>query len=435
MARQYVNPNHRAVPDSPSALGEYLASDRGMRDLYGPGGIAQKQAAFHRAYAAAVSRRDPDLGAQLRDQLGYVPGLARRALAQALYRPDAPGAQADGLFASAGQLFAAVGQRKRPVGNALGGKLDKLRTIQASFGSEVPDAGGFLVPEEWRAEVMALALEQSIVRPRATVVEMGSARIRVPITDATSDVSTVFGGLSAAWTEEGAAITESQAAFALVTLDAKALKAYWNAPNELVADSPAFGQFCDVVVPQAVAWYEDVGFLAGDGVGEPLGLTNAEALVTVPKESGQASATVVWENIVKAFARMLPSSLNRAVWLCAPDAYVQLATMALAVGTGGGPVWLADGTLSMLSRPVYFHQAMPSLGSVGDVMFCDLGAYLVGNRSLMQVDSSEHAKFNLDVTSYRIRHRVDGHPALQSAVTARNNAANTLSAYVAIAAR
>ena len=53
----------------------------------------------------------------------------------------------------------------------------------------------------------------------------------------------------------------------------------------------------------------------------------------------------------------------------------------------------------------------------------------------MQADSSPHAKFNLDVTSFRLRHRVDGRPALQSAVTGRNNARNTLSAYVAIAAR
>jgi hypothetical protein len=53
----------------------------------------------------------------------------------------------------------------------------------------------------------------------------------VPVTDATSDVTTVFGGLSASWAEESSAPSESQAAFALATLDAKALKAYFNAPN------------------------------------------------------------------------------------------------------------------------------------------------------------------------------------------------------------
>jgi HK97 family phage major capsid protein len=430
MARRYVSPNHQAVPDGPEALAEYLASDRGMRELYGPGGAVQNQVAFHRAYAAAVSRRDPDLGAQLRDQLGYLPGLASQA-----YRPDAPGVKADGLFSSAGQFFAAVGQRRRNPGNALTAKLDRLRTIQASFGSEVPDAGGFLIPETWRSEVVALALEESIVRPRATVIPMESLRAIVPITDATSDVTSVYGGLSAAWTEEAAALSESQASFGRVVLDAKALKAYFNAPNELIQDSPAFGQFCEVVVPQAVSWYEDVAFLTGTGAAEPQGLTNAAALIQVAKESGQAAATIVWENVVKVFGRMLPSSLNRAVWLASPDTYAQLATMAQAVGTGGGPVWMADGTMSILSRPVFYHQALPVLGSVGDLIFADLSAYVVGDRALMQVDSSPHAKFNLDMTSFRVRHRVDGRPALQSAVTARNNASTTLSAYVAIAAR
>ncbi len=430
MARHYVPNSTRAIPDSPEALGEFLASQHAMQDLYGYGpGSEHKQAAFHRAYAAAVSRRDPGLGAQLREQLGHLGAAA------SVYRPDAPGVKADGVFASAGQFFAAVGQRQRRPGSTLAARLDRLRGIQASFSSELGDAGGFLVPEEWRAEVMTLALEESIVRPLATVVPMGSLRMNVPVTDATSDVSTVFGGLSAAWTEESAQITESQAAFALATLDAKALKALWNAPNELVADSPAFNQFCQVGVAQAVAWYEDVAFLTGTGVGEPEGLANAAALVQVPKVSGQASATVVWENVTGAFARMLPSSLQRAVWLVCPDAYVELASMAVSVGTAGGPVWRSDGTLTMLGRPVYYHQALPKLGSVGDVLFADVGAYLVGERAVMQVDSSPHYKFNLDVTSYRLRHRVDGRPALQSAVTARNNASNTLSAYVAIAAR
>jgi HK97 family phage major capsid protein len=245
----------------------------------------------------------------------------------------------------------------------------------------------------------------------------------------------VFGGLSASWLEEGAAIPESQAAFLLVTLDAKALNAYWNAPNELVSDSPAFRQVTNIVVPQAVAWYEDVAFLTSTGAGEPMGLTNAAALVKVPKVTGQAAATILWDNVTAMFARMLPSSLNRAVWLASPDTYTELASMAQAVGTAGGPVWRADGTLSMLGRPVYYHQALPALGSVGDLLFADLGAYLVGDRALMQASATPHLKFSMDVTSFRLRHRVDGRPALQSPVTAKNNAANSLSAYVAIAAR
>src|SRR3546814_17444645 len=78
------------------------------------------------------------------------------------------------------------------------------------------------------------------------------------------------------------------------------------------------------------------------------------------------------------YARMLPSSLERAVWIASPDTFVELATMALTVGTGGSAVWLTDGTgaptLTLLGRPVIMTEKAPgALGAVGDLSFVDLG--------------------------------------------------------------
>src|SRR6185312_10066398 len=132
------------------------------------------------------------------------------------------------------------------------------------------------------------------------------------------------------WTEEAAALTESQASFGRVVLDAKKLTAYAEVPNELLADAPAFSGFFDDKFPAALAWYEDIGFM------------NGPASVQVAAEAGQPTATVVWENLVKMYARMLPTSLQNAVWIASIDVFPQLATMALSVGTGGSAVWMGN---------------------------------------------------------------------------------------------
>ncbi len=58
-----------------------------------------------------------------------------------------------------------------------------------------------------------LSLEASIVMPRATVVPMNTQSLIFPTVDATSNVSSVFGGIVVYRTEEGAELTESSATF------------------------------------------------------------------------------------------------------------------------------------------------------------------------------------------------------------------------------
>jgi HK97 family phage major capsid protein len=288
---------------------------------------------------------------------------------------------------------------------------------------------------------MRLSLESAIVRPRATIIPMGSPRLHIPTLDETSHVSSIFGGVVVYRTEEGAELTESSATFASVKLDVTKQTALSHVPNELIRDWGGFGAFMDATLPPAMAYYEDVDYLTGSGAGAPLGALSAGnlALLTIAARGGQASATVVWENILDMYARMLPTSLGNAVWIASPDVFVQLATMALSVGTGGSAVWLTDGrnqpVLTLLGRPVIMTEKAPgALGTQGDLSFVDLSMYLVGDYQNMTVDSSPHVKFTSDKTSFRAIARNDGRPWLQSPLTPRNNSAS-LSPFVQLAAR
>lgn len=345
--------------------------------------------------------------------------------------PKAIGAKLDGMFPDLTTYLQAV-WHQGVKSDEVTAQLKDIQNYQEKVGAE----GGFLVPEEFRGELQRLSLGESIVRPRARVIPMSGPTLRFPKIDETSRVSSVFGGVVVYRTEEGEELNESEASFGSIKLEATKQTALAHVTNELVRDWGAFGVFISEIFPEAMSFYEDVDFLSANGAGSPLGALHANngSLIAVPKETNQLVDTIVWQNVIRMYSRMLPSSINRAVWLASPDTFVELATMALSVGTGGSAVWLTDGVgapvLTLLGRPVIMTEKAPAaLGTQGDLSFVDFGMYLIGDRQMMTVDSSPHVKFTSDKTTYRVIARNDGRPWMESAITPKNNSA-TLSPFV-----
>lgn len=358
----------------------------------------------------------------------------RRSSNPAGYNPEARGVQLDGEFKNVGEFMQSLYPRNHA------GK-DKWAKIRNDYSSVEPALGGFLVPEILRSTLLQNSLENSVVRQRATVITMDGPSVPFPAIDETTHVGSVYGGITGTWVAEGEALPESEARFGRVVLKANKLVSYCEVPNELPQDAPqAFGGFITGTMPKALGFFEDIAFMNGDGIGKPLGALNAAntALLQVLAEGGQGADTIVWQNIVKMFARMLPSSLSTAVWLASIDTFPELATMALTVGTGGSAVWLNNGVegppMTILGRPVYFTEKSAKLGDLGDISFVDWSQYLVGDRAEMRVMASEHYKFGNDVVAYRVIERADGRPWMKSAITPANGGP-TLSPYVTLAAR
>ncbi|MEA5366093.1 phage major capsid protein [Amycolatopsis sp., V23-08] len=356
------------------------------------------------------------------------------------YNSKAPGAGLDKKFGNWADYMAATW-----IGHTDGDSLaarSEVKKIQNAFGSSIPGDGGFLIPEVLRAELLRVALEQAVVRNRARVVPMDSLSVPYPTIDSTSNASSVYGGITGYWTEEGGTLTDSSPKFGRIELVAKKLTLYSEIPNELFQDSIiTLQQFLSESFPEALAWFEDVGFTSGNGVGMPLGYLNASAAVTVAAEAGQPTGTIVWENLVRMYSRMLPSSMNRAVWVANIDTFPQLATMALSVGTGGSAIWIGESQggntppVQILGRPVIFTEKVSTVGTSGDINLVDFGYYLIGDRQVMQSNTSTDYKFGQDKTALRVIERVDGTPWIKSAITPKSGSSNTLSPFVKLADR
>lgn len=448
------------IPQTPEELAEFVYDRKRCGELLN-NEDKTLWPKFLTEYANKVNSVDKDINRQVDEQVEKTMASFMRENGVALKRPDMTPASAQDMR-SQRQTGAAYMQH-RP-GQELNGKFSSLmefinavagdprdeeigpkrKLIKNAMSSTDPSLGGFLVPEEFRTEMLQLALSEAVVRSRAMVIPMTTLRVQIPIVDVTSNVSNVYGGIVGYWTEEGGAFTQSQPRFGRVALEAKKLTAYTEVPNELREDSnPSAEAFLRMSFPKAIAWFEDVAFLTGSGAGEPLGVFNPvnPAIVAVAKESGQLTNTIVWENIVNMYSRMLPQSLNSAVWVVAPDTLPQLLTTALTVGVGGAPIGMAnfDGlggpTLSLLGRPVIISEKVSALSTQGDINFVDFGQYLIGDRMSMSAELSTDYKFANDVTAFRFIERVDGRPWIQSALTPKNNSSSTLSPYVQLATR
>lgn len=418
----------------PEAFAEFIENSVQARMANDPGSLAQVKEQTEAFMINWLRENQSDEVTNIARRLNLDnPNARSNVRPNTLYNAAADGAQYDSLFKSPTDFLHSISNHAFK-NEGLSTKLDSLKN---ALSSTKPSDGGFLIPEILRADLLRIALERAIVRSRARVIPMDSLTVPFPTVDSTSNVSSVFGGVTGFWTEEGATLTESQPRFGRVVLQAQKLVLYTEIPNELIRDSrPSMEAFINDIFPEALAWYEDVAFFVGGGVGEPLGFLNAPATISVTRSSTVAGDNVEWIDIVNMYSRCLPQSLDRAVWVISPDVLPSLLTMELPggaapviIGGGGFATGSAMPVMSMLGRPIIVSEKARTIGTAGDINLVDFGFYLIGDRQAMSARQSEDFRFNQDVTAFRVIERIDGRPWLHSPITPQNGG-STLSPFV-----
>ena len=292
----------------------------------------------------------------------------------------------------------------------------------------VDSLGGFLVPEITGNAILADVLEESLVRKYATVLPMTSDTLKVPRIVDTSHSSSLYGGIVCYWTEEAGEKTAKEPTFGSVKLIAKKLTGYTYASDELLADSAvALGMLLEQLFAGSIAFYEDYAFLRGSGVGEPLGIFGSGAVITPNRKT---ASKIALEDLANMWARLLPQSTSRAIWIANPSTIAELCQLATTSLT-----WLSiDAGVAnspparLLGRPLLLSEKVPALGTTGDIGLYDLSYYLIGDRSKLKIDSSTSVRFTTDETAWRFVERVDGQPWVDSPLTPKNG--STLSPFV-----
>lgn len=292
--------------------------------------------------------------------------------------------------------------------------------------------GGYLVPEQFRQELLTVMETKGIIYPRAVKIPMETNTIKIPYLNAFDRSSGhVYGGIYWSWTDELAQLSETRPSFGRTELSLEKITGLAFSSSELLEDSPfSMEMILRRGFSDGLIFALEDAFLAGDGTSVPItGILESSCVYTQAKETGQSADTVVYENIVKMYSHMLePAS---AVWIISPAVLPQLMTMMLTDGSGaGGPVFVNIGTgaqqapvLQLLGRPVFISEFAKALGDEGDIVFANLNYYLIGSKTGPEgarYETSAHLKFDYDQMAFRFVYRVDGAAWMTSTVTLKN---------------
>ena len=356
------------------------------------------------------------------------------ALNPHLHNPDALGAALDGKFTYTDFVRAALNLRS--------GKVDKRLTLISESGEiaadlsgeELPD-GGALVPEEFRAQLMQLMVDETAIRSMAFVMPLMSSTLTVPrIRDTDRSDGSLFGGVQTYWLEAGDEVPESQPEFAQVRLTAKALAALTEIQNTTIADSfLSVPTLITQLFSMAIRWKEELAFLRGNGAGRPLGVLSSGAEIEVARKAGDLNVDA--EDIHAMEGRLLPGSDMRAVWMIHPGLRKDLGSLNL----GGVQYFQEDLSkrrpMMLNGRPVITCEHCSTPGTAGDIILVDWMYYLIGDRQAMSMASSPHPEFRKNATLVRAIGRLDGQPWIDKPLTlSQGGAANSVSPFVTLAA-
>lgn len=209
---------------------------------------------------------------------------------------------------------------------------------------------------------------------------------------------------------EAGTITESDAVFGQITLDAYKYAFSTQISSELEADTGVnLAEYLARIGGEALGNGSGAHFVTGTGTAQPNGVVTASSL-------GKTGATTVAgaftsDDLLDLYYSVIPSYRQNATFLMA-DAAIKAARKLKETTTGQylwSPGLLAGEQSSLLGRPVISdpNMAAPAL-SAKSIVFGDLSKYCIRDVKGVRVERSTDFAFQNDLVTWRFILRTDG---------------------------
>lgn len=311
--------------------------------------------------------------------------------------------------------------------------VEAIKAINEKAMTEGTDnAGGYLVPEEFRAEVIRLAEDFGIVRGNARVIPMKRDSLVLP--KVTSSVNVY-------WPGEGVAGTESQPVLGQVQLLAKTCVGLTVQSNELLEDAEV-----DTVAllmelfAEALAGEEDSQGLVGSG--SPFtGILETSGVNVVTLGSGDTAFSNLDADDLRDMITQLKSlALNGAMFIMHREVWgivQKLKENGQHIATFSNPLVTKDASKAtgivgyVWGYPVKLSDKMPSTSAVSTkfIIFGNMKYLYMGDRKQMTLKISEDATvgsnnvFEQNMSAVRITERIALAVGLETAFAVLKTAA------------
>lgn len=268
--------------------------------------------------------------------------------------------------------------------------------VVKSLAEGADSEGGYIVPTEFRADIVRAMADMPVIRSRASIFPMSGMLLELPAVASEVQVS---------WGTENQSMSSTTAVFGNVTLTAHRLNAILRTSRELVNDaSIAVVKLITDMFAKAVSKAEDKAFTTGSGTGQPKGLTQ-ETLRTVDFQGGN-----LVDQVNSMYWRLGQAYRDNAAWLM-NSRTIEVLT---AVKDNNGAYMIQTpaegGTPTLKGRPVLEQNDLSS----NVIFFGDLKTYFIGDREQMAVETStqEGNTWVRHQVAIKVYERVDGKLAL-----------------------
>jgi HK97 family phage major capsid protein len=320
-------------------------------------------------------------------------------------------------------------------------RLEPLK-VKAAAGSDEQSGnegqfGAFLVPMGFSPTLLQLTPEDDPTASLVTPIPMSNPIVSIPARTDKDHTTSVTGGLIVTRKRETVAATAARMQMEQVALHANSIFGLSYATEEILVDSPI--SFIAILAAGFKDQFSSHLFnerLNGNGQGEPLGVMNSPCVVSVAKETGQITKTIVTENVDKMVAACW--KYGRAIWLANHDTFPSLQGLTRSVGVGGSLVnyltYDPNGNAMLLGRPIYFSEYPATLGTVGDLILGVWSEYLHGTYQPLESAESIHVRFETHERTFKFWLRDDGQPWWKASLKPKRGASN-LSPFVTLATR
>lgn len=384
---------------------------------------------------AALSAGNAELKAQNAELLEELRKPALKALAAVQPVPDDPKP-----FKSLGEQMAAIVKAVNAPAYA-DPRIAKVNSKATGMNEGTLSDGGAFVQTDFSNTLLerAYAMGAFLSRTAKQTVGQGFNAYGALLIDETSRAEgSRSGAVQMYWIGEGGTYTASRPKLRRYELKLGKLVGLVYATDENLQDAAQLESLIMREYPKEFDFQANNKIFRGSGAGEPMGVLNAPGKVSVAKETGQAAATVVYQNLLKMWSRMWAPSRATAIWLYNQDVEPQLFSMALAVGTAALEAKFVqfdqNGQLRIFGRPAFPLEQASTLGTQGDIALVDPEQYLTVGKGSLDVASSIHVAFTTGEQTFRFTARFNGGPLWNSALTPAQGT-NTLSPYVVLDTR
>ncbi|WP_299692732.1 phage major capsid protein [uncultured Tateyamaria sp.] len=273
---------------------------------------------------------------------------------------------------------------------------DEIKALNSGTDAQ----GGFLVPEDFRAELIRDLTEVSPMRQVARVTTTGRDELVLP-----KRLTKLAGG----WTAELADRTESEPTYGQIKIPVHEIGVFTAISNMNLEDS-AFDMQAELTADFAESFgeIESNAFIVGDGVGKPKGILDSADIPTV---NTAAAGVIDGDDLIGLFYSLKASYRNSGAWMMNSQTLAAVRKLKTA---GGDYIWresLADGQpATILGRPVYEAPDMPDpIANAKAVAFGDFSrAYRIVTRLDISVLRDPYSLATKSMVRFHARARVGG---------------------------